>query len=250
MLLFFISTKCQFIPQVRVQCFHYLKANAADKFKSSSVNKSDSMEPDIKVLKLTKVLSEMEEALIATLHPRKTKVSRRFSEYFFFLLISHIFPCTVYLWRIGPFGGSHSYQRLQLHGVHQSSGRPANVQKCVGSKTNAGQHNVVPWNCTWSRDKFLWNALQRSTRNPNVDHWTWRTLHGIAVFECVAIVVQVKSSVWFECVGLVSAAVVRYFGHKTTTSIAFSNEMKIFICLWAKTSPLFCQDVRAYWVDK
>lgn len=32
------------------------------------------MEPDVKVLKFTKVLSEMDEALLSTLHPRKTKV--------------------------------------------------------------------------------------------------------------------------------------------------------------------------------
>lgn len=32
------------------------------------------MEPDGKVLKFTKVLSEMDEALLSTLHPRKTKV--------------------------------------------------------------------------------------------------------------------------------------------------------------------------------
>lgn len=33
------------------------------------------MEPDVKVLKFTKVLSEMDEALLSTLHPRKTKVA-------------------------------------------------------------------------------------------------------------------------------------------------------------------------------
>lgn len=71
-----------FTVQVRVQCFHYLKANAADKFKSFNVNKSDSLEPDAKVLKLTKVLSEMEEAFIATLHPRKTKVQSKLTKYF------------------------------------------------------------------------------------------------------------------------------------------------------------------------
>lgn len=38
--------------------------------------KNDSLEPDIKVLKLTKVLSEMDEALNSTLHPRKTKVNK------------------------------------------------------------------------------------------------------------------------------------------------------------------------------
>lgn len=39
-----------------------------------NTSKPDSLEPDTKVLKFTKVLSEMEEALISTLHPRKTKV--------------------------------------------------------------------------------------------------------------------------------------------------------------------------------
>lgn len=42
--------------------------------KENDPNKSDSLEPDAKVLKLTKVLSDMDEALAATLHPRKTKV--------------------------------------------------------------------------------------------------------------------------------------------------------------------------------
>lgn len=37
--------------------------------------KTDILEPDAKVLKLTKVLSEMDEALNSTLHPRKTKVT-------------------------------------------------------------------------------------------------------------------------------------------------------------------------------
>lgn len=35
---------------------------------------SDSLEPDSKVLKLTKVLSSMNEVLNSFLHPRKTKV--------------------------------------------------------------------------------------------------------------------------------------------------------------------------------
>ncbi|XP_055641900.1 exocyst complex component 4 isoform X2 [Toxorhynchites rutilus septentrionalis] len=59
--------------EVRVQCFHYLKSNPSDKFKSNNPNKSDSLEPDAKVLKLTKVLSDMDEALSSTLHTRKTK---------------------------------------------------------------------------------------------------------------------------------------------------------------------------------
>lgn len=58
--------------EVRVQCFHYLRSNE----KNAKYNKiaNDSLEPDSKVLKLTKVLSDMDEALNATLHPRKTKV--------------------------------------------------------------------------------------------------------------------------------------------------------------------------------
>ncbi|XP_055602690.1 exocyst complex component 4 isoform X2 [Uranotaenia lowii] len=59
--------------EVRVQCFHYLKSNPSDKFKANNPNKNDSLEPDAKVLKLTKVLSDMDEALSSTLHPRKTK---------------------------------------------------------------------------------------------------------------------------------------------------------------------------------
>lgn len=59
--------------EVRVQCFHYLRSSE----KNTKFHKiaTDSLEPDSKVLKLTKVLSEMDEALNATLHPRKTKVS-------------------------------------------------------------------------------------------------------------------------------------------------------------------------------
>jgi exocyst complex component 4 len=41
--------------------------------KQKSYNKADSLEPDSKVLRLTKILSDMDEALNATLHPRKTK---------------------------------------------------------------------------------------------------------------------------------------------------------------------------------
>ncbi|KFB36954.1 AGAP001694-PA-like protein [Anopheles sinensis] len=59
--------------EVRVQCFHYLRASPSDRYKSNNPNKNDSLEPDAKVLKLTKVLSDMDEALSSTLHPRKTK---------------------------------------------------------------------------------------------------------------------------------------------------------------------------------
>lgn len=59
--------------EVRVQCLHYLRSNETNTKSTKSAN--DSLEPDSKVLKLTKVLSEMDEALNATLHPRKTKVN-------------------------------------------------------------------------------------------------------------------------------------------------------------------------------
>lgn len=64
--------------EVRVQCFHYLQTF----FKEMKLGKhgaqkgDDSLEPDAKVLKLTKVLSDMDEAFTATLHPRKVKVSK------------------------------------------------------------------------------------------------------------------------------------------------------------------------------
>lgn len=60
--------------QVRVQCFHYLRSNSSDKYKDNNPNKNDTLEPDTKVLKLTKVLSDLDEAFSSTLHPRKTKV--------------------------------------------------------------------------------------------------------------------------------------------------------------------------------
>ncbi|XP_050068391.1 exocyst complex component 4 isoform X2 [Anopheles maculipalpis] len=59
--------------EVRVQCFHYLRSSPSDRYKANNPNKNDSLEPDAKVLKLTKVLSDMDEALSSTLHPRKTK---------------------------------------------------------------------------------------------------------------------------------------------------------------------------------
>lgn len=70
--------------EVRVQCFHYLQSF----FKEMKLGKhgqqkgDDSLEPDAKVLKLTKVLSDMDEAFTATLHPRKVKVSFCWSDCF------------------------------------------------------------------------------------------------------------------------------------------------------------------------
>lgn len=63
--------------EVRVQCFHYLQSFFKEmKLGKHGVQKGDdSLEPDAKVLKLTKVLSDMDEAFTATLHPRKVKVS-------------------------------------------------------------------------------------------------------------------------------------------------------------------------------
>lgn len=58
--------------EVRVQCFHHLRSNEKNPKHKKSAN--DSLEPDSKVMKLTKVLSDMDEAFNATLHPRKTKV--------------------------------------------------------------------------------------------------------------------------------------------------------------------------------
>lgn len=61
--------------EVRVQCFHYLRLNSKDRKKGSGelLNKGDTLEPDAKVSKLAKVLTDMDEALTSTLHPRKAK---------------------------------------------------------------------------------------------------------------------------------------------------------------------------------
>lgn len=58
--------------EVRVQCFHYLRSYPSDRTKGD-FHKGDNLEPDSKVLKLTKVLSDMDEAFSSTLHPRKVK---------------------------------------------------------------------------------------------------------------------------------------------------------------------------------
>lgn len=69
--------------EVRVQCFHYLRSNEKNAKHKKSAN--DTLEPDSKVMKLTKVLSDMDEALNATLHPRKTKVFNNEKCIFLFL---------------------------------------------------------------------------------------------------------------------------------------------------------------------
>lgn len=63
-----------FFLQVRVQCFHYLRTKTKPRG-NSFIDKEDSSEPDAQVLKLTKVLQEMDDAFSSTLHPRKTRVS-------------------------------------------------------------------------------------------------------------------------------------------------------------------------------
>mgnify|MGYP006952279283 CR=1 FL=1 len=59
--------------QVRVQCFHYLLPKS-----EGSSKKFDFMyeEPDPKVQELSKVLINVDEAMVCSLQPRKTKVSR------------------------------------------------------------------------------------------------------------------------------------------------------------------------------
>lgn len=61
--------------EVRVQCFHYLRgSNSKERSNSFMSSKdADSLEPDASVQKLTKVLSEMDEAFTSALHPRKTR---------------------------------------------------------------------------------------------------------------------------------------------------------------------------------
>lgn len=81
---YFIVPKCHSLMesfrlflQIRVQWFEAL--SATDKFKDNNPNKNDTLEPDTKVLKLGKVLSDLDEAFSSTLHPRKTKVALKFA---------------------------------------------------------------------------------------------------------------------------------------------------------------------------
>lgn len=53
--------------EVRVQCFHYLLTQ-------THYNK-ETHEPDPKVLELSRVLANVDEAMTSSLHPRKCKVS-------------------------------------------------------------------------------------------------------------------------------------------------------------------------------
>ncbi|KAL5273771.1 EXOC4 family protein [Megaselia abdita] len=72
--------------EVRVQCFHYLRTKPKPRG-NSFMDKGDSSEPDTQVLKLTKVLQEMDDAFSTTLHPRKTRVCAFIFIFLFFKLI-------------------------------------------------------------------------------------------------------------------------------------------------------------------
>lgn len=63
--------------EVRVQCFHYLLAQ-------THYNK-ETHEPDPKVLELSRVLANVDEAMTSSLHPRKCKVSTYLQHYNCFL---------------------------------------------------------------------------------------------------------------------------------------------------------------------
>ncbi|XP_055903773.1 exocyst complex component 4 [Eupeodes corollae] len=58
--------------EVRVQCFHYLRSKPTVK-PDYATSKDDVLEPDRQVQKLTKILTEMDEAFSSTLHSRKTR---------------------------------------------------------------------------------------------------------------------------------------------------------------------------------
>lgn len=83
--------------------------------KSNNPNKSESLEPDSKVMKLTKVLSEMDEALMSTLHPRKTKVNcTHYTGIIAQNSISIDFP--VYFRGFSTFSRTNLDKRIELYG--------------------------------------------------------------------------------------------------------------------------------------
>lgn len=67
--------------EVRVQCFHYLLAH-------SEYNR-ETQEPDLKVMELSRVLANVDDAMSSCLHPRKCKVFKH--TFYIFNLLIYIF---------------------------------------------------------------------------------------------------------------------------------------------------------------
>lgn len=113
--------------QVRVQCFHYLRSNSSDKFKDSNPNKNDTLEPDTKVLKLTKVLSDLDEAFSSTLHPRKTK--------YIFEGLAHLVARILIM-------ASNSMESLNNHSIQQMIRNSLALQQTLSSITATREHQL------------------------------------------------------------------------------------------------------------
>ncbi|CRK99367.1 CLUMA_CG012653, isoform A [Clunio marinus] len=113
--------------EVRVQCFHYLRSNSSDKYKENNPNKNDTLEPDTKVLKLTKVLSDLDEAFSSTLHPRKTK--------YIFEGLSHLVARILIM-------TSNSMETLEKHAIQQMIRNSIALQQTLSSITATHEHQL------------------------------------------------------------------------------------------------------------
>ncbi|XP_070492130.1 exocyst complex component 4 [Chironomus tepperi] len=113
--------------EVRVQCFHYLRSNSSDKFKDNNPNKNDTLEPDTKVLKLTKVLSDLDEAFSSTLHPRKTK--------YIFEGLAHLVARILIM-------TSNSMESLENHAIQQMIRNSLALQQTLSSITAQREHQL------------------------------------------------------------------------------------------------------------
>lgn len=97
------------------------------------MDKDDSSEPDAQVLKLTKVLQEMDDAFSSTLHPRKTRVSKKF---FIQQDILKMYAFLVYLRGSCSFSFKNFDSSFQLFRRHRSSKHSKNVQEFFSFTTN------------------------------------------------------------------------------------------------------------------
>lgn len=139
--------------EVRVQCFHYLRLNS-DKQRIHDDLKGDTLEPDAKVLKLTKVLTEMDEALNSTLHPRKAK---------------YIFEGLAHLTARILIMASNYMERIDQFGVQRMCRNALALQQTLSSITASREIALDHARCFYEMfymepDELLTNIIEKGSQ--------------------------------------------------------------------------------------
>lgn len=112
-----------------MQCFHYLLAQ-------THYNK-ETHEPDPKVLELSRVLANVDEAMTSSLHPRKCKVSTYLQHYNCFLR----FFFSVYIRGFGTLNSENIDQFRTVYERHRRGGHPEDVQEHLCLAADLDEHN-------------------------------------------------------------------------------------------------------------